>query len=51
MNKEKTLKHLITYKPSEKYLYDYVETKRCKSSWIKDLIEKHIQDTKENVKK
>jgi hypothetical protein len=47
MGKEKPLKHLVTYKPSEKHLYDFVEKQRCKSNFIKDLIERYIQEKEE----
>jgi hypothetical protein len=47
MGKEKPLKHLVTYKPSEKHLYYFVEKQRCKSNFIKDLIERYIQEKEE----
>lgn len=37
------MKTIVTYKQSEIDIFEYIESKRSKSSFIKDLIEKEMK--------
>lgn len=39
----KTLRHILTYKQSEKWLYDVVESHSGKSNWIKDILSAYVK--------
>lgn len=43
----KQLKQYISFKKNEEHLYDFIESKRDKSCFIKDLIEKAYLESKE----
>ena len=38
------MKTIVTYKQNEADLFEYIESKRSKSSFIKDLLERIILD-------
>lgn len=44
------MKKCISFKESESYLYQYLNTKRSPSNYVKDLIEADIKNKQEELK-
>lgn len=43
---EKELKLVLTFKQSEKYIYDEIQNHSAKGGWVKDILRDYIEQNK-----